>query len=137
VTRMGSSGSKPRVKHTPAQAPHDDDREESLRLGGRHPDMWGWFVGLIVFALVAVPLSAAFAFATNPGTQQLFAGRLSDATSAGYQAFWWVVTLMLLALPVLVGYGIARMSTRALMIVGSVVAVFFIAVLVLGQMFVF
>ncbi|MGR0219001.1 hypothetical protein [Agromyces sp. ZXT2-6] len=131
---MGSSGSKPRVKHTPAQAQHDD---ETLRMGGRHPDMWGWFVGLIVFALLAVPLSAAFAFATNPATQQLFAGRLSDATSAGYQAFWWVVTLLLLALPVLVGYGIARMSARALAIVGGVVAVFFIAILILGQLFVF
>ena len=132
---MGSSGSKPRVSHTTAQTQNDDD--ETLRLGGRHPDMWGWFVGLIVFALIAVPLSAAFAFATNPGTQQLFAGRLSDATTAGYQAFWWVVTLMLLALPVLVGYGIARMSARALAIVGGVIAVFFIAVLVLGQLFVF
>lgn len=133
---MGSSGSKPRVKHTPAQT-HHDDTEESLRLGGRHPDMWGWFVGLIVFALLAVPISAAFAFATNPATQQLFAGRLSDATSAGYQGFWWVVTLLLIAVPVLVGYGIARMSARALMIVGGVVVVFFIAILVLGQMFVF
>jgi hypothetical protein len=132
---MGSSGSKPRVSHTTAQTQNDDD--ETLRLGGRHPDMWGWFVGLIVFALIAVPLSAAFAFATNPGTQQLFAGRLSDATTAGYQAFWWVVTLLLLALPVLVGYGIARMSGRALAIVGGVIAVFFIAVLVLGQLFVF
>ena len=132
---MGSSGSKPRVSHTTAQTQNDDD--ETLRIGGRHPDMWGWFVGLIVFALIAVPLSAAFAFATNPGTQQLFAGRLSDATTVGYQAFWWVVTLMLLALPVLVGYGIARMSGRALMIVGGVVVVFFIAVLVLGQLFVF
>lgn len=131
---MGSSGSKPRVKQTPAQA---QQNEEPLRIGGRHPDMWGWFVGLIVFALLAVPLSAAFAFATNPGTQQLFAGRLSDATSAGYQAFWWVVTILLLALPVLVGYGIARMSGRALAIVGGVVVVFFIAILVLGQMFVF
>jgi amino acid transporter len=131
---MGSSGSKPRVKHTPAQVQQDD---EPLRIGGRHPDMWGWFVGLIVFALIAVPLSAAFAFATNPASQQLFAGRLSDTTTAGYQAFWWVVTLLLLALPVLVGYGIARMSGRALAIVGGVVVVFFIAILVLGQMFVF
>ena len=54
---MGSSGSKPRVSHTTAQTQNDDD--ETLRLGGRHPDMWGWFVGLIVFALIAVPLSAA------------------------------------------------------------------------------
>ena len=131
---MGSSGSKPRAKSAPSHAPHE---EEPLRFAGRNPDLWGWFSGIIVFALIAVPLSAAFAFATNPATQQLFAGRLSEATTGGYQAFWWVVTLMLLALPVLVGYGIARMSPRALAIVGAVVALFVIAILVLGQMFVF
>ena len=47
------------------------------------------------------------------------------------------VTLLLLALPVLVGYGVAKLSTRALGIVGGVVALFVIAILVLGQMFVF
>jgi amino acid transporter len=59
------------------------------------------------------------------------------AVRGGYQAFWWVVTLLLLALPVLVGYGVAKLSTRALGIVGGVVALFVIAILVLGQMFVF
>ena len=84
-----------------------------------------------------MPLSASFAFATNPGTQQLFAGRLEDATKAGYQAFWWIVTLLLLALPVLVGYGVAKMSGRALAIVGAIVALFVIAIMVLGQVFIF
>ena len=99
--------------------------------------MWGWFAGIIVLALIAVPLSAAFSFATNPRTQQLFAGRLSEATTGGYQAFWWVVTLLLIGLPILVGYGVAKLSARALAIVGGVVALFVLPILVLGQMFVF
>ncbi|GAA1807813.1 hypothetical protein GCM10009749_15190 [Agromyces neolithicus] len=99
--------------------------------------LWGALAGLFVFALIAIPLSAAFAFATNPHTQQLFAGRLSDATQGGYQAFWWIVTLFLLALPFLVGYGVARLSAKSLAIVGAIVALFVIAILVLGQLFVF
>ena len=133
---MGSSGSKRKnTRPSGAQVSHHD--EEPLRFSAGHQTMWGWFAGFIVLALIAVPLSAAFAFATNPRTQQLFAGRLSEATTGGYQAFWWVVTLLLLALPVLVGYGVAKLSTRALGIVGGVVALFVIAILVLGQMFVF
>ncbi|MBM7503100.1 hypothetical protein ACFPER_06430 [Agromyces aurantiacus] len=132
---MGSSGSKPRVARQ--SGGRTSTEEESLRLPSGHQTMWGWFSGIIVLALIAVPLSAAFAFATNPRTQQLFAGRLSEATTGGYQAFWWVVTLLLLALPVLVGYGVAKLSSRALAIVGGVVALFVIAILILGQMFVF
>ena len=133
---MGSSGSKRRDTR-PSGAQVSQHEEEPLRFSEGHQTMWGWFAGIIVLALIAVPLSAAFAFATNPRTQQLFAGRLSEATTGGYQAFWWVVTLLLLALPVLVGYGVAKLSTRALGIVGGVVALFVIAILVLGQMFVF
>lgn len=117
-----------------SQQTHD---EQSLHIAGRHSGMWGWFSGIIVLALVAVPLSAAFAFATNPQTQQLFGGRLSEATAGGYQAFWWVVTLLLIALPILVGYGVAKMSGRALIIVGAIVALFVIAIMILGQLFVF
>ncbi|WP_438856170.1 hypothetical protein [Agromyces sp. M3QZ16-3] len=117
-----------------SQQSHD---EQTLQIAGRHSGMWGWFSGIIVLALIAVPLSAAFAFATNPGTQQLFSGRLSEATQGGYQAFWWVVTLLLVALPILVGYGVAKMSGRALIIVGAVVALFVIAIMILGQLFVF
>ncbi|WP_430646990.1 hypothetical protein [Agromyces sp. GXS1127] len=117
-----------------SQQSHD---EQSLHIAGRHSGMWGWFSGIIVLALIAVPLSAAFAFATNPRTQQLFGGRLSEATQGGYQAFWWVVTLLLLALPVLVGYGVAKMSPRALIVVGAIVALFVIAIMILGQLFVF
>lgn len=117
-----------------ARSAHD---EAALSVTEGKAGLWGWFAGIIVFALIAVPLSAAFAFATNPGTQQLFAGRLEDATRGGYQAFWWVVTLLLLALPVLVGYGVAKLSAKALAIVGGIVAVFVIAIMVLGQVFIF
>jgi amino acid transporter len=117
-----------------SQQTHD---EQSLHIAERHRGMWGWFSGIIVLALIAVPLSASVAFATNPRTQQLFAGRLSEATTGGYQAFWWVVTLLLVALPILVGYGVAKMSSRALVIVGAVVALFVIAIMILGQLFVF
>lgn len=99
--------------------------------------LWGWLAGLIVAALIAVPLSAAFAFATNPGTQQLFAGRLEEATQGGYQAFWWIVTLLLLSLPFLVGFGVAKLSVKSLAIVGAVVALFIIAIMVMGQLFIF
>ncbi len=132
---MGSSGSKPRVKNR--STGHAPVEEEPLRFPAGHQTMWGWFAGIIVLALLAVPLSAAFAFATNPRTQQLFAGRLSEATAGGYQVFWWVVTLLLIAIPILVGYGVAKMSGRVLAIVGGVVALFVIAILILGQMFVF
>lgn len=99
--------------------------------------LWGAFAGVIVAALIAVPLSAAFAFATHPASQQLFGGRLEAASTGGYVAFWWIVTLLLAALPFLVGYGVAKLSPRSLTIVGGIVAVFVIAILVLGQLFVF
>ena len=81
--------------------------------------LWGALAGLIVFALIAVPLSAAFSFATHPNTQQLFGGRLEAATEGGYVAFWWIVTLFLLALPFLVGYGVAKLSARSLVVIGG------------------
>ena len=118
-----------------ARSAHDDETALSVTEG--KAGLWGWFAGIIVLALIAVPLSAAFAFATNPGTQQLFAGRLEDATQGGYQAFWWVVTLLLLSLPILVGYGVAKLSGKALAIVGAIVALFVIAIMVLGQVFIF
>ena len=95
------------------------------------------FAGLFTFALIAVPLSAAFSFATHPNTQQLFAGRLEEMGQGGYVTFWWIVTIFLLALPFLVGYAIARLSGRSLAIVGGIIALFVISILVLGQLFVF
>lgn len=99
--------------------------------------LWGALSGLIVAALIAVPLSAAFSFATHPRTQQLFAGRLGDATQGGYVAFWWIVTLLLAALPFLVGFGVAKLSARTLVIIGGIVVAFVIAIVALGQIFVF
>ena len=131
---MGSSGS---AKRKPSHPSSGQVHQETLNVTEGKSGLWGALAGLIVFSLIAVPLSAAFAFATNPHTQQLFAGRLSDATQGGYQVFWWIVTVFLLALPFLVGYGVARLSARAIVIVGAVVALFVIAVVVLGQLFVF
>ena len=115
------------------QAPH---QEETLHLGA-HREMWGAFAGIITAVFIAYPLSASIAFATHPTTQRLFTGRLESASQAGFAAFWWIIALACLALPFLVGFGIARMSARTLVIIGSIVAVFFILVLVLGQMFAF
>lgn len=117
------------------QGPH---REETLDIGaGGGRGHWGAFAGLIVAVLIAYPLSACIAFATHPATQRLFGGRLESASQAGYQAFWWILALMCLALPFLVGFGIAKLSTRSLAVIGAIVALFLILVIVLGQMFAF
>lgn len=105
--------------------------------GGGSPTLWGFLVGLIVAAFIAVPLSASVAFATHPRTQQLFAGRLEEATTGGYMAFWWVVTIFLAALPFLAGWGVATLSRRTISIIAAVIALFIIAIVLLGQLFVF
>ena len=123
-----------------AQNRHPDDgveRHGGVLSGGGSPTLWGALIGLIVFVFVAVPISAAVRFATHPLSQQLFGGRLSEATTAGYQAFWWIVALMLLALPFLVGWAVARLSARTLAIIGAIFVVFFILTLILGQLYVF
>ncbi|WP_139415502.1 hypothetical protein [Agromyces laixinhei] len=112
-------------------------KSQTMNVTDGKSGLWGALAGLIVFALIAIPLSAAFSFATHPHTQQLFAGRLSDATTGGYQFFWWIVTIFLLALPFLVGFGVAKLSVKSLTIVGAVIALFVIAIMVLGQLFVF
>lgn len=105
--------------------------------GNGSPALWGTLVGLIVFTLVAVPISAAVRYATHPLSQQLFAGRLSEATTGGYVAFWWIVAIGLFALPFLVGWGVAKLSTRTLSVIAVIVGVFFLLVMILGQAFVF
>ena len=70
-------------------------------------------------------------------TQQLFGGRLSEATQGGYVAFWWIVAIFLLALPFLVGWGVAKLSGKTLAIIAAVVGLFFVITLVMGQLFVF
>jgi amino acid transporter len=151
---MGSKGSAPRAKSRqgrgggqgqgrgrPDQAQANQARsaqaEEALDITHGRSGMWGALAGLIVAALIAVPLSAAFAFATHPTSQQLFGGRLEGASPGGYVAFWWIVTLLLAGLPFLVGFGVARLSVRSLTIVGAIIVLFLIAILVLGQLFVF
>ena len=98
---------------------------------------WGAFAGLITAVLVAFPVSTAFAFATQPATQRLFGGRLEDASQAGYVAFWWIVTLLFASLPFIVGFGIAKLSDRGIRVLVAVVAVVVIAIVVLGQLFVY
>ncbi len=111
--------------------------EHGLDIEGGHRGLWGFFAGLIVAVLIAYPLSASVAFATHPQTQNLFGGRLESASQGGYQAFWWTIAIMCLALPFIVGYGIARLSNRTVGILAGVVVVFLILVIVLGQLFAF
>lgn len=102
-----------------------------------HSGLWGFLVGIIVAAFVAVPLSAAIAFATHPKTQALFGVHLQNASSGGYSAFWWVVALFLLSLPFLIGFGIAKLSGRTLGIIAVIVVLFIVAFIVLAQLFLF
>lgn len=143
---MGSSGGRKRASSGQASSGvktsssgQSVTREEALNIDpeGNKSGLWGALAGLIVFALIAIPLSAAFAFATTPHSQQLFAGRLSEATQGGYQFFWWTVTIFLFALPFLVGYLVAKLSVKSLAIVGAIIVLFVIAIMVLGQVFVF
>jgi len=134
-----SSGAKTSGGAASSRSSGSASREQTLDIDpeGNKSGLWGALAGLVVAAIIAVPLSAAFAFATNPGTQQLFAGRLDEASPGGYQTFWWLVTLLLLGLPFLVGFGVAKLSARSLVIVGAIVALFIIAIMVLGQLFIF
>ncbi|KRB38750.1 UNVERIFIED_CONTAM: hypothetical protein OHV15_02285 [Microbacterium sp. SLM126] len=116
---------------------HDQEPHGGVLSGNGSPGLWGALIGLIVFAFVAVPISAAFRFATHPSTQQLFGGRLEEATTTGYVLFWWVVTILLLALPFLVGWGVAKLSGKTIGIIAAILGVFFIAILIMGQLYVF
>ena len=143
---MGSSGGRKRASSGQSSSGvktssggQSAAREEALSIDPENnkAGLWGSLAGLIVFSLIAIPLSAAFTFATTPHSQQLFAGRLSEATQGGYQFFWWTVTIFLFALPFLVGYGVAKLSVKSLSIVGAIIVLFVIAIMVLGQVFVF
>ncbi|UUT34937.1 hypothetical protein [Microbacterium elymi] len=104
---------------------------------GERSGLWGALIGLIVAALIAAPLSGAVAFATHPLARTLFDGRLGQTSAAGFSTFWWVVALLLAALPFLVGFGIARLSVKTIGVICAIVAVFVIAIVVLGQLFLF
>ena len=109
------------------------DHEGSGGLSG----WWGAFAGLIVAVLIAFPVSVTFALATHPASQRLLGGQLDDASRPGYATFWWLLTLLLAALPFFVGFGIAKLSSRGLRVVASIVAIAVVAIVVLGQLFVF
>ena len=113
------------------QGPH---REETLQVGR---GMWGWLAGLITAVIIAFPLSASIAYATHPATRKLFGDHLSDASAAGFAAFWWILALLLIVLPFLVGFGVAKMSARWLAIFGVIVVILVVALVVLGQLFAF
>ena len=115
---------------------HEDSLADTESMRSKQ-GLWGAFAGVIVATLIAFPLSAAFAFATNPASQKLFGGRLEESSQFGYQMFWWLMVLLIASLPFLVGFGIAKLSSKGLAIAGAIIAVFIIPIIVLGQMFVF
>ncbi|MGN6125070.1 MAG: hypothetical protein ACTHON_00745 [Humibacter sp.] len=108
--------------------------EEALQL---NRGLWGWLAGLITLVVVAFPISASFAFATNPATRSLFGSHLSGMSAAGFSAFWWILTLLLLALPFLVGFGIAKLSGKWVGIIGVIIVILVVGLVVLGRMFAF
>ena len=143
---MGSSGGRKRassgqssssVKASSGGRPASSEHTLDIDPENNKAGLWGALAGLVVFAFIAIPLSAAFTFATTPHSQQLFAGRLSDATQGGYQFFWWTVTIFLFALPFLVGYLVAKLSVKSLAIVGAIIVVFVFAIMVVGPVLVF
>lgn len=103
----------------------------------RERGWWGLFAGIILAALIAYPLSAAVAFATHPRTQRLFGDALDDASRTGFQAFWWIIAILLAALPVGAGFAVAKLNRRGLQILAAVVALLVIAVVILAQVFVY
>ncbi|MET0783121.1 MAG: hypothetical protein ABWY53_02245 [Leifsonia flava] len=115
-----------------AAAQKSQSRSSSTAADSSKAGMWGFFTGVVTAALIAVPLSAAFAFATHPETRFLFTNAV-DVSATGYATFWWVATLFLLSLPFLVGYGVAKMSRKTLGILAGIVVVFLIGLLVLAQ----
>jgi Na+/H+-dicarboxylate symporter len=108
--------------------------EETLQLSR---GMWGWLAGLITLVVIAFPLSAAVAYATHPATRTLFGDRLSSASAVGFSIFWWILALLLIALPFLVGFGVAKLSSRWLTILGVIVVILVVGLVILGQMFAF
>jgi hypothetical protein len=112
------------------------EHQETMSLRSGTP-LTGFFVGLIVAVAVIIPIVSAIGFATNPYTRHLFSGRLADTSQAGYAAFWWLVAILLIALPFVVGWAVTKLSHRGLAIVGGIVVLVVIGGLVLGGLFVF
>ncbi|WP_308466937.1 hypothetical protein [Rathayibacter soli] len=99
--------------------------------------VWGMLAGTITAVVIAFPLSASLSFATHPATQTLFGGRLADASRGGFLAFWWILSLLLAALPFFVGFGVARLSAKTIGAVGGIIVLLVIALLILGPLFTF
>jgi hypothetical protein len=103
----------------------------------RRRGWWGAFAGLITGVLIAFPLSITFAVASHPASQRLLGGPIASASHGWFATFWWLLTLLLAALPFIVGFGIAKLSSKGLAILSAIVAVFVIAIVVLGQLYVY
>jgi amino acid transporter len=115
-------------------ASNEHETTMSLRSGS---GVSGFIIGLIVAVAVAIPFASAIGFATNPMTRYLFSGRLSETTPAGYTAFWWLIAIILGALPFLAGWLVTRASKKTASIIGGIVVVLVVGALVLGSLFVF
>src|SRR5688572_4652995 len=100
--RRGKKGTDMAVTPKAPQNQHAPSTGDNSKAG-----IWGFFAGVVTAALIAVPLAAAFAFATHPETRFLFANA-GDLSAGGYATFWWVATIFLLSLPFLIGYGVAK-----------------------------
>ena len=136
-SRQGTSNQHNNQSGSKSSSQHKNTQSGSSALENPRSGGWGFFAGLITFVLIAFPLSATVAFATNPQTQKLFGSHLADASQFGFRAFWWILSLMLLAPPFLVGYGFTHLGSRGIKIAGAVIVLFVIAVVVLGQLFVY
>ncbi|RZU64461.1 hypothetical protein EV379_0756 [Microterricola gilva] len=132
----GKSNNNHNNGHHTTNSHNEDSIADSESMRSKQ-GLWGAFAGLIVAVLIAFPLSAAWAFATHPTSQKLFGGRLEETSQFGYSLFWWLMVLLIASLPFLVGFGIAKLSSKGLAIAGAIIAVFIILILVLGQLFVF
>ncbi|MHA7984583.1 hypothetical protein ACX9R5_02150 [Rathayibacter sp. CAU 1779] len=115
------------------QGSHDESRETTHVSRG----VLGWLAGVITAVIIAFPLSAAIAYATHPATRKLFGEHLSTQSAAGYSAFWWILAVLLVSLPFLVGFGISKLSAQWLAVFGVIVAILVIILIVLGQLFTF
>ena len=98
------------------------------------PNLWGILTGIIVAALIAVPLSASVALATHPETRFLLEGKGAEVSALGYTAFWSVAAIFFAALPFITGFGVARLSPKTVKVLAAVVVLFLIVQLVLGQL---
>jgi amino acid transporter len=141
MSGRGSDGATTRTTRIIGMASGKQQQQRETELhggvlsGDGSPGLWGALIGLIVFVFLAVPISISVRFATHPATKELFGGRLEEASNGAYAAFWWVIAIGLFAIPFLIGWAVAKRSGKTLSIIIGIVALFFVAILVLGQLF--